>query len=273
MVAFTKKENAILSMKTSKAILHTEKLQIGYEAKNPIASDISIAIPAAKLIAIIGVNGAGKSTLLKTIAGIQPALKGSLHIENKRIENLQKNELAELISLVLTQQNHSKNLSVIELISLGRHPYTNWLGVNTRQDKIHIAKAIQQVGIEKLKAKKCNELSDGQLQKVMIARTLAQNTPVILMDEPTSHLDMYHKAQVLHLLKNISLNTQKSIVFATHEINLALQLCDEIILINDGKVQQNKPEFLIEKGVLSNLFPKDLIHFDVQSKSFKISTN
>ena len=172
---------------------------------------------------------------------------------------------------MLTQQNHSKNLSVIELISLGRHPYTNWLGMTNQEDEKQINKAIQQVGIENLKNKKCNELSDGQLQKVMIARALAQNTPVIMLDEPTSHLDMYHKAQVLHLLKNICFETQKNIVFATHEINLALQLCDEIILIHEQNVIQAKPSELIKNGELANLFPKDLIHFDVNSKSFKIS--
>jgi iron complex transport system ATP-binding protein len=144
--------------------------------------------------------------------------------------------------------------------------------MTSRADKIIIAKAIKQVGVEHLKTKKCDELSDGQLQKVMIARALAQNTPAILMDEPTSHLDMYHKAQVLHLLKNITQETQKTIVFATHEINLALQLCDQIILIHDEKVIQQSPDELVENKALLNLFPKDLIVFDENSRSFRIST-
>ncbi len=258
-------------MENLKPIISTEMLQIGYEAVLPIAKQINLQIHKAKLIAIIGVNGSGKSTLLKTLSGIQHPLDGNLSIQQKSIEKINPSELAKLISLVLTQQNFSKNLSVTEFISLGRHPYTNWLGITNQEDENQIQKAIQQVGLEHLAQQKCNELSDGQLQKVMIARALAQNTPVIMLDEPTSHLDMYHKAQVLHLLKNICFKTQKSIVFATHEINLALQLCDEIILIHKQKVIQAKPNDLIKNGELANLFPKDLIHFDLNSKSFKIS--
>lgn len=256
----------------NKSIIATKQLCIGYQNNKPVADAISIQIEKAKLVAIIGVNGSGKSTLLKTLSGIQPALSGNFFLNGKAFQNYNHQSLASLISLVLTQQNFSKNLSVIEFISLGRHPYTNWLGITSRADKIIIAKAIQQVGIEKLKGKKCDELSDGQLQKVMIARALAQNTPAILMDEPTSHLDMYHKAQVLHLLKSITQETQKSIVFATHEINLAMQLCDQIILINKGKVIQGSPNELIAQKVLLDLFPKDLIRFDEATKSFRIST-
>ena len=258
-------------MEYLKPIISTKMLQIGYEAAQPIAKQINLQIHKAKLIAIIGVNGSGKSTLLKTLSGIHYPLEGNLSILQKSIEKINPSELAKLISLVLTQQNFSKHLSVTEFISLGRHPYTNWLGITNQEDENQIQKAIKQVGIGSLAKKKCNELSDGQLQKVMIARALAQNTPVIMLDEPTSHLDMYHKAQVLHLLKNICFETQKSIVFATHEINLALQLCDEIILIHEQKVIQAKPNDLIKSGELANLFPKDLIHFDANSKSFKIS--
>lgn len=259
-------------MKKENLIIETNQLSIGYEVENPVAENISIQIKNARLVAIIGINGSGKSTLLKTLSGIQKKLAGDFFITGKAFHQMKPNELAERISLVLTQQNFSKNLSVMEFIGLGRHPYTNWLGLTSQEDKRIISKAIHQVGIEKLKSKKCDELSDGQLQKVMIARALAQNTPVILMDEPTSHLDMYHKAQVLHLLKNITAETQKSIVFATHEINLALQLCDQVVLINNKNVIQGSPKELIQKGVLSDLFPKDLIHFDKASNSFKIST-
>ena len=253
-------------------LIETDQLSIGYSPTQPIAKDISLQIEKASLVAIIGVNGSGKSTLLKSLSGILPILQGDFFLNEKAFKDFTNTELAGLISLVLTKQHFSKNLSVVEFISLGRHPYTNWLGMTSRADKIIIAKAIKQVGVEHLKTKKCDELSDGQLQKVMIARALAQNTPAILMDEPTSHLDMYHKAQVLHLLKNITQETQKTIVFATHEINLALQLCDQIILIHDEKVIQQSPDELVENKALLNLFPKDLIVFDENSRSFRIST-
>lgn len=252
-------------------LIETKELSIGYHPNEPVANAISVQIEKANLVAIIGINGSGKSTLLKTLAGIQNALSGDFFLNGKAFKAYHHQELASFISLVLTQQHFSKNLSVLEFISLGRHPYTNWLGITSRVDHKIIAKAIQQVDIENLKTKKCDELSDGQLQKVMIARALVQNTPAILMDEPTSHLDMYHKAQVLHLLKNITQETQKSVVFATHEINLALQMCDQIIFINQGKVIQGSPDQLIHQKVLLDLFPKDLICFDETTRSFRIS--
>lgn len=255
------------------SIIATNKLSIGYSKGLPIANNINLNINTAQLIAIIGVNGSGKTTLLKTLSGIQQALNGDYFLNGKAFKSYSNQHLAANLSLVLTNQNFSKNLSVIEFISLGRHPYTNWLGITSRTDKKRIATSIQEVGIEDLKNKNCNELSDGQLQKVMIARALTQDTPLILMDEPTTHLDMYHKAQVLRLLKNISKNTRKTIVFATHEINLALQLCDEIILINQGKVVQGSPKKLVQSKLLLDLFPQDLIYFDEKSKIFRMNTD
>ncbi len=135
-----------------------------------------------------------------------------------------------------------------------------------------VKNALVLVNIEDLGDRKCYELSDGQLQKVLIARALAQNTPMMILDEPTSHLDMYHKAQVLKLLKELSAQTGKAIIFATHEINLALQLCDKIILMKPGEVIQDSPQQLIEKGHFASIFPSDLIVFDPVTESFRIKT-
>ena len=163
-------------------------------------------------------------------------------------------------------------MSVYELIALGRQPYTNWIGTLSEEDKTHIDQAIDLVDIRALMHKKCYELSDGQLQKTLIARALAQNTPLVILDEPTTHLDIYHQAHVLKLLKDLSQRTNKSILFATHEINLALQLCDKIILMEKHKVSIGTPLELIEKDAFSNLFPADLIIFDKSSQTFKINT-
>ena len=179
-------------------------------------------------------------------------------------------DLAKKISLVLTEQPLSKNLRVAELVALGRQPYTNWIGSLTSEDRKRVKNALALVKIEDLQNKKCHELSDGQLQKVLIARALAQNTPLMILDEPTSHLDMYHKAQVLQLLKELSLTTRKAIIFATHELNLALQLCDRIILMKEKKILQGSPAQLVASGALDTLFPDDLITFDPESLSFRI---
>tara|TARA_R100001369_G_scaffold20091_1_gene36718 strand:- start:217643 stop:218290 length:648 start_codon:yes stop_codon:yes gene_type:complete len=214
----------------------------------------------------------GKSTLLRSLSGVQPVLDGEISILNTSLKDLSPETLAQTISVVLTEQPISKNLSVTELIALGRQPYTNWIGTLSKLDKEKISEAITLVNLELLKGKRCFELSDGQLQKVLIARALAQDTPLIILDEPTTHLDMYHQAYVLKLLKKLTTETNKSILFATHEINLALQLCDKLIVMTKDFVHIGTPTELINKNVLSSIFPSDLIYFDNASVSFKIKT-
>ncbi|HET8753312.1 MAG TPA: ABC transporter ATP-binding protein [Salinimicrobium sp.] len=255
--------------------IETRNLKIGYQSKkgkSDVASGINIEIFEAELVAVIGVNGIGKSTLLRTLSGVQTALDGEIFIQKEDRKDISEAKLSTLISLVLTEQPISKNLSVEELVALGRQPYTNWIGSLSKNDKIEIKNAIELVGIEEIRTKKCHELSDGQMQKALIARALAQNTPIMILDEPTSHLDLYHKAQVLKLLKNLSQKTKKSILFATHEINLALQLCDKIILMKNNGIQSGNPQKLIQKGAFQELFPSDLIVFDEMTNSFKIRT-
>lgn len=256
-------------------ILKTESLRIGYRKKQletVIASGININVAKGELTAVIGINGVGKSTFLRTISGIQPALAGKVVINEEDRENIPSRQLAKLISLVLTEQPLSKNLGVAELIALGRQPYTNWIGSLSAEDRKMVKNALALVKIEDLQHKKCYELSDGQLQKVLIARALAQDTALMILDEPTSHLDMYHKAQVLKLLKELSQQTKKAIIFATHEINLALQLCDTIILMKPGEIFQDTPKQLIQKGHFESIFPSDLIVFDPVTESFRIKT-
>lgn len=221
---------------------------------------------------MVGINGVGKSTFLRTLSGIQPALSGKININGEDRKNIPAEKLATMVSLVLTEQPLSKNLGVGELVALGRQPYTNWIGSLTAGDRKMIKNALSLVGIEDLQARKCYELSDGQLQKVLIARALAQDTPLMILDEPTSHLDMYHKAQVLKLLKDLSSYTNKAVIFATHEINLALQLCDKIVLMKPDGVVQDTPQQLIQKGYLESIFPTDLIVFDKTTETFRIKT-
>lgn len=258
---------------TNPIVLNTENLQIGYlhkQQKTVVASAVNLSINEGELVAVIGINGAGKSTLLKTLTKDQNPLEGTVFLHTTPLENYSNKSLSEAISVVLTNQVFSKNLRVFELVALGRQPYTNWLGRLSPKDYQVVERALEQVGLTKLSKKKCNELSDGQLQKVMIARALAQDTSLIFMDEPTTHLDLYHKTYVLQLLKKLTIATKKAIVFASHEINLALQLCDKIILVHNAKIVQGSPEELIGKGVFEELFPKNTIQFHPETKSFHV---
>lgn len=254
-------------------ILQTTNLSIGYQSKKgntTIASNINLELYAGELVGLIGANGIGKSTFLRTITNVQPKLDGKISINNKALENYSNLELAKVLSLVLTESVASKNLSVFELVALGRQPYTNWIGNLSTKDIEIVTKALQQTNIEDLKHKKCFELSDGQLQKVMIARALAQDTDIIILDEPTTHLDMYHKAYILKLLQTLAKDTKKTVLFSSHEIDLAIQLCDRLIVMTPNNVVTDTPCNLIEKGTFETLFPKDMITFDHTTGSFKV---
>lgn len=204
------------------------------------------------------------------MANVQPKLQGSVLLNNKEISLYKPQELASELSLVLTEQLPSKNLTVSEIVALGRQPYTNWIGTLSKKDVIKIREALLLVDIGDIQDKKCYELSDGQLQKVMISRALAQDTSLIILDEPTTHLDIYHKAYVLKLLKRIAAETNKTILFSTHEIDLAIQLCDKMLIMNKTKVLFGNPCELIEKGGFNGLFPDNLINFDSKSGTFRI---
>jgi cobalamin transport system ATP-binding protein len=262
-----------MSSNNKHIILKTKDLSIGYKSKKKdtiIASNINIELHKGELIGLVGANGIGKSTLLRTLTKVQSSLSGEIFINSKSLSQFNNIELAKAMSLVLTEQIASKNLSVFELVTLGRQPYTNWVGNLSKNDINIINQSINQTNIEDLKHKKCFELSDGQLQKVMIARALAQDTDLIILDEPTTHLDMYHKAYILKLLQKLVKETNKTILFSSHEIDLAIQLCDVLIVMTEDKVIIDTPKNIIKQGVFNSIFPKDLIIFDQNTNTFKI---
>lgn len=224
-----------------------------------------------EVAAIVGINGIGKSTLLRTLGNVQPKLSGTITLNKLPLEQHTINELATEISVVLTEPIASKNLTVLELISLGRQPYTNWLGTLTEEDREKISLAMDMVRISEMKNKKCYELSDGQLQRAMIARAIAQDTQLILLDEPTTHLDLYHKVQILKLLKSIAHTTKKTILFTTHEIEIAIQLCDKMLILDKNRSTFGTPCELIQRKSFENLFPTDSIVFDAQTGSFRVN--
>ena len=261
-------------MSSNKSVLSTSNLSIGYQSKkekNIIAENLNLTFEQGKLISLVGGNGIGKSTLLRTLTGIQKPLSGTVLLNNRNISSYQSIDLAQNLSLVLTEKLPPSNLSVFELIALGRQPYTNWLGKLSAEDLDKINDAISLTHTEHLIDKKNYEISDGQLQIVLIARAIAQDTAVIILDEPTTHLDLHHKVSVFKLLKKLSQETNKSILFSTHDIDLAIQVSDEMIVMTESSVEQDQPCNLITKGVFNSLFKDSSITFDGEKGKFVIN--
>ena len=255
-------------------ILKTENLAIGYSQKKAtksVASNINLEIEKGNFIALVGENGIGKSTLLRTLSKIQKPLFGEIFINKQNISNFSEKELAKVFSLVLTERLPESQLTVFELIATGRQPYTNWIDKLSSADIEKINWAISLTEIENLKEKYFYELSDGQFQRVLIARALAQDTDIILLDEPTAHLDLHHKFNVFSLLKELVKNTNKTIIVSTHEVNLALQLVDEFIVFKKEGIFHDSLSEIIKSNALSSLFNSKNIHFDEQIKQFVVS--
>ena len=255
-------------------ILKTENLSIGYQSKkaqNIVASKIDIAIEKGKLVAVLGKNGIGKSTLLRTIAKVQKPLQGEIFINQKNIEKFTNRELSTVLSLVLTERLPESQMTVFELVALGRQPYTNWIDSLSETDLEKINWAIEQTEISHLRDKYFYELSDGQLQRVLIARALAQDTDIIILDEPTAHLDLHHTIKIFSLLKKLVSETSKTIILSTHEVNLAIQFANEIILFTDDKIFTGNPSELITQNAFDNLFPKEIVIFNRNLQQFIIN--
>jgi iron complex transport system ATP-binding protein len=236
-----------------------------------VASSIDLSIEKGKLVTVLGKNGIGKSTLLRTIAKVQEPLKGAVFINNKNLESYSHQKLATSLSMVLTERLPESQLTVFELVALGRQPYTNWIDKLSDADLEKINWVIDETEIQHLKDKRFYELSDGQLQRVLIARALAQDTEIIILDEPTAHLDLHHTIKIFSLLKNLTKKTSKTIIMSSHEVNLSIKFADEIILFTDAEIYTGSPSELINNNSFDNLFPKEIINFNRNLQQFIIN--
>lgn len=253
-------------------VLQAHNITIGYSGRIPagIARNISLKLKKGSLTALIGANGVGKSTLLRTLTALQKPLAGHIELNGRNIETFTAKEMAQNLSIVLTESLPPSNLTVFELVALGRQPYTNWLGTITAEDTQKINEAMQLTQVQHLAEKKHYEISDGQLQKVLIARALAQDTPLIILDEPTIHLDLLHKVSLLRLLKQLSEKTGKCILYSTHDLDLALQLSDEIIVMANGSAVQDTAENHIKAKKFDSIFEGSGIVFNPDKGTFTI---
>lgn len=210
-------------------------LSVGYKIGHAVVSDINLTLQSGKLACLIGENGVGKSTLLKTLTGFLPKLEGSLLLDGKDISEFSQRALARQISIVLTQKPDVQNLTVEEIVGLGRSPYTGFFGKLHANDQQIVDESITAVGIEKLKNRMIQTLSDGERQKVMIAKALAQQTPVIFLDEPTAFLDFSSKVETFQLLQRMAHEMGKLVLLSTHDLELAVRFSDTLLQVNgDG---------------------------------------
>lgn len=215
----------------------TNRLTVGYRGHR-VVEDISLSLPCGRLVCLLGPNGAGKSTLLRTLCGFQPPIAGTVTISGSDITTMSAAEVARLVSVVLTDRPLTPSLTAREMVGMGRAPYTGFWGRLSDDDSRLVSEAMQTVGIDSLAPRRMGQLSDGERQKVMIAKALAQHTPVIVLDEPTAFLDYPSKVAVMKTLARLAHDEGKTILMSTHDLELAAQLGDELMEIENKHIRK-----------------------------------
>ncbi|MBS0011090.1 MAG: ABC transporter ATP-binding protein [Bacteroidales bacterium] len=246
-------------------ILKIESLTIGYNAgsrnEKILLSSLKLSVRKGEMLALLGPNGIGKSTLLYTLAGLHPAVRGEIFLSGKKINLYSSPELARKISFVFTGGYNVYNMSVFETVSLGRFPHTNWLGQLTANDRAVVEQAIDSVGLSAYSGNNIGELSDGERQRAMIARALAQDTELIILDEPTAFLDLPNRYELISLLRKLSADNNKSVVFSSHDIHIAIREADKVWLASPDGITEGAPEDLALKGSFDKLFADSELSF------------
>lgn len=257
------------------SILSAKDLTVGYRKGNstsPVISGLNLSLSRGKLVALIGANGIGKSTLLRTLVGNQPPLEGEVSISGIRIGEISRKNLSLLLGIVNTERTQAGALTVREVVSLGRQPYTGFLGILSKNDKSIVEKAMQDAGILHKASNFLAELSDGERQKVMIAKALAQCTPIIILDEPTAFLDVASRMETMLLLHNLAHKQNKAVLLSSHDLSQSMMLADELwVVTNDQKIISGNTEDVVLSGAMDSIFASSIISFDLLQGDFCIN--
>ena len=247
-----------------------KNLSIGY-VKKVIAENINASIQQGELTCLLGANGVGKSTLLKTLSGFLGKLGGEISILGNELDAYTPKELSTILGVVLTDKCDIRNMSVREIVGMGRSPYTSFWGALSKEDYEIVDQAIEMIGISHLSERMVHTLSDGERQKAMIAKSLAQQTPIIILDEPTAFLDFPSKVEIMQLLHKLTREAGKTIFLSTHDMELALQIADKVwIMDKKCGFAIGTPEDLAISGELSGFFTRKGIAFDADTGLFKV---
>jgi iron complex transport system ATP-binding protein len=252
-------------------ILSLDSLKIGYisgRQENALLPPLNAVANKGELIAVIGRNGIGKSTLLRTLTGLQPSLGGEIFYDGKNIREYSRMDLAQKVGYISTEIVKVSNMSVYDLVALGRFPHTNWIGRIDAKNHEVIMDAIAKTSMLSFSEKFVSELSDGERQRAMIARILAQDTGIMIMDEPTAFLDIGSKYEILHLMHVLSQKNEKTIIFSTHDLHIAISQSDKIWLIVDNKLIEGAPEDLMLGGAFDHLFDSSPVQFSSEDGTF-----
>lgn len=252
-------------------LLVTENLTLGY-GDRLVFSELSVALKSGSFVCLIGANGTGKSTLLRTLAGLTKPLGGKVRLHGEDLYQLSAQQRSQRLSLVLTEQIELDWMSVTELVALGRYPYTDWQGRLGTQDQLIVAEAIAAVGLEELSEKSITQISDGERQKAMIARALAQQTDLMLLDEPTAYLDLPRRVETMQLLRSLAHVQNRTILMSTHDLDLALRSADQLWLVTTaGNLVVGTPEELVLQGYLGEAFSSKSFEFDTATGQFQLN--
>lgn len=244
-------------------MIELKNISLGYDSKRILLKDVSATFSSGTTTALIGRNGSGKSTLLRTIIGFQPLMSGNIVLNGTDIKDTTALQLARQVAFVTTERVRISNLACRDVVALGRAPYTNWIGRMQREDEQVVMQSLEKVGMESYAFRTMDKMSDGECQRVMIARALAQETPIILLDEPTSFLDMPNRYELCHLLADLAHKENKCILFSTHELDIAKSVCDTIALIDSPTIHHFPTEEMINSGYIEKLFK---IRYEKQPK-------
>ncbi|NLD57520.1 MAG: ABC transporter ATP-binding protein [Methanomicrobiales archaeon] len=248
-------------------VLTCTDLSIGYRNQKHVVKEVSkhlnLTLRTGEMVCLVGPNGSGKSTLIRTLTGIQPPLGGEIRLRDKRISDISPEERARSFSVVLTTPVQAGYLTAFDIVALGRFPYTNWAGKLTGQDTQIVLSALSSAGAGDLAMRFIHELSDGERQKVMIARALAQEPELMVLDEPTAFLDLPHKIETMRILRKVARQAGKSILLSTHDLNIAIRCADQLwIMDRNGAMISGSPEDLILSGIFGSAFEIDGVVFD-----------
>lgn len=242
-------------------MIELRDFSIGY-GERKLLSNVNATIDAGKLTALIGRNGSGKSTLLRAIAGLNPCDNGEILLDGHNIHNMRPQQLSKMIAFVNTERTRIANLRCEDVVAIGRAPYTNWIGRMQNMDRDIVARSLASVGMSNFARRTMDTMSDGECQRVMIARALAQDSSTILLDEPTSFLDMPNRYELVALLRHLAHDDGKCVLFSTHELDIAMLLCDSIALFDTPHLRCLPTDEMRKSGYIDRLFQNDDIRFD-----------